>query len=423
MTAAWAVDTSGRYLRRDGEPWFLLGDTAWELFRALTQAEAEFYLQTRQRQGFNTVLAVALSEFDGLRVPTIDGRLPFHDLDPERPQEPYWQHLDWVIRRANALGLTIGLLPTWGGNWHDDPPFFNPGNAARYASWIARRYRHDDVIWVLGGDRALSTPEHHAVIEAFAEGIHSVVGRRQLITLHPNGTRSSADFLPDTGWLDFHMVQSGHTGWGTPNYQLIEQDYAIRPVKPVLDAEPNYESSPVMSRDWKPVPGNFFDEHDARRAAYHAVFAGAAGHVYGCQEIWQMFDPARAEPRNARLHWRDALELSGARQMGGLAALLREVDITGWEPAQELIPSGRGILGGHQRALARRDGPGALVYAPLGRPVRLDLGRWSGNRWRAQWWDPRRGDWSERTVDFDTDRFVAAHPYPDVDGVLRLLPR
>jgi len=30
-----------------------------------------------------------------------------------------------------------------------------------------------------------------------------------------------------------------------------------------------------MSRDWKPVPGNFLDEHDARRAAFHAVWPGA----------------------------------------------------------------------------------------------------------------------------------------------------
>jgi hypothetical protein len=424
VTATWAVDPSGRYLRRDGEPWFLLGDTAWELFRALTQAEAEHYLRTRARQGFNTVLAVALSEYDGLRVPTVDGQLPFHDLDPDRPQESYWQHLDWVIRRANSLGLTIGLLPTWGGNWHDDPPFFNPRNAARYASWLARRYRDADVIWVLGGDRPLSTPEQHAVIDAFAGGIRAVVGQRQLITFHPNGHRSSADFLPDTSWLDFHLIQSGHTGWGAPNYQMIEQDYAVRPTKPVLDGEPNYESHPVMSRDWQPVPGNFFDEHDARRAAYHAVWSGAAGHVYGCQEIWQFYDPARAAPRGvARRHWRDALELPGARQMGNLAALISEVDFARWEPAQSLIPSGRGMMGGHQRALAHRDRPGALVYVPLGRPVRIDLSRWPGLRWSATWWDPRQGRWSERTCGFDTDQFVTTHPYPDLDGTLLLLPR
>jgi Protein of unknown function (DUF4038)/Putative collagen-binding domain of a collagenase len=424
MIGTLTVDLSGRYLRRDGQPWFLLGDTAWELFRALRGDEVEHYLRRRAAQGFNTVLAVALSEFDGLRMPTVDGLLPFHELDPERPQAPYWQHLDHVIRRANTLGLTVGLLPTWGSNWHDDPPFFDRVSARRYAAWIAQRYRDDDIIWVLGGDRPVTTPEHRAVLDAFAGGIRSVVSRRHLVTAHPNGCHSSSDHLADAPWLDFHLLQSGHAGWGVPGYQMVEQDYAIEPAKPVLDAEPNYDSHPVMTRDWRPIPDAFFDEHDVRRAAYQSVFAGAAGHVYGCHEIWQMNDPSRAQPKNlGRLHWRDALELPGARQMGLLARLAGQVGLFDWAPAQELIPSGRGILGGHQRAMARRDGrPGALVYAPLGRPVRLDLGRWSGLRWRARWWDPREGTWS--TGDgYDTGRFTVAHPYPGLDAVLQLEPR
>jgi Protein of unknown function (DUF4038) len=80
----WSV--GGRHLLRSGEPWFLLGDTAWELLRRLRVDEAEQYLSTRAAQGFNTVLAVALSEFDGLRVPNVEGHVPFHDLDPGRPR-------------------------------------------------------------------------------------------------------------------------------------------------------------------------------------------------------------------------------------------------------------------------------------------------------------------------------------------------
>src|SRR5690606_24325620 len=124
--------------------------------------------------------------------------------------EPYWRHVDQVIRLANALGITVGLLPTWGSNWHDDPPFFDTARAWRYAAWIAERYRDDDVIWVLGGDRPVSAPQHRMVLDAFAGGIRSVVGRRHLITAHPNGCHSSSDHLVDAEWLDFHMLQSGH---------------------------------------------------------------------------------------------------------------------------------------------------------------------------------------------------------------------
>jgi Protein of unknown function (DUF4038)/Putative collagen-binding domain of a collagenase len=418
----WGLHDSGRFLTRNGTPRLLLGDTAWELFRRLTKEEAGHYLRTRAAQGFNTVLAVALPEYSGLRVPSIEGHVPFHDLDPRRPDEAYWAHVDWVVRRANETGLTVGILPTWGGNWHDagegGAPFFTPPGAGSYASWIAERYRGDDVIWVLGGDRSVTTPEHRAVIDAFASGIRRVVGHTQLITFHPSGCRSSSDFLPDADWLDFHMVQSGHTGWGTPNYQMIEQDYERLPAKPVLDAEPNHEAHPVMSPRWKPLPGYVFDDTDARRAAYHSVFAGACGHVYGCQEVWQMYDPARGKPMNgAHHHWKQALELPGAVQMGHLAALLGELGFGSWYPAQSVIRSGRGILSDHQRALLHAHDRRVLLYSPTGRDLHLDLTRWPGRTWQGRWWDPREGTWSTQTDHFTEDRFIVPH-HNDSDGVL-----
>ena len=69
----------------DGQPFFLLGDTAWELFHRLTRDESEFYFANRAAKGFNLICAVALAEFDGLRVPNAYGDVPLHDDDPRRP--------------------------------------------------------------------------------------------------------------------------------------------------------------------------------------------------------------------------------------------------------------------------------------------------------------------------------------------------
>lgn len=44
------------------EPFFLLGDTAWELFHKLDIREAELYLRNRAEKGFNWVMAVILAE-------------------------------------------------------------------------------------------------------------------------------------------------------------------------------------------------------------------------------------------------------------------------------------------------------------------------------------------------------------------------
>ena len=55
----------GRHLVRHEaptEPFFYFGDTAWELFHRLDDAEAEMYLRNRAAKGFNSVMVVVLAE-------------------------------------------------------------------------------------------------------------------------------------------------------------------------------------------------------------------------------------------------------------------------------------------------------------------------------------------------------------------------
>ena len=108
----------------DGRPFFYLGDTAWELFHRLNREEADRYLQDRARKGFTVIQAVALAELDGLDDPNPYGHLPLRNDDPtqpdvqEGPANDYWDHVDFVVEKANALGLYIGFLPTWGDKWN-----------------------------------------------------------------------------------------------------------------------------------------------------------------------------------------------------------------------------------------------------------------------------------------------------------------
>src|SRR5207342_2452802 len=70
--------------QKDGQPFFWLGDTDWELFHRLTREETIDFLNTRQQQGFNVIQAVALAEFQGLRTPNRYGDFPLIDFDPLR---------------------------------------------------------------------------------------------------------------------------------------------------------------------------------------------------------------------------------------------------------------------------------------------------------------------------------------------------
>ncbi|MBM3887571.1 MAG: DUF4038 domain-containing protein [Verrucomicrobia bacterium] len=209
------VSDNKRFLvHEDNRPFFYLGDTAWELFHCLTREEADLYLRTRAEQTFTVIQAVVLAEFDGLRMPNAYGHVPLRNDDPTQPVEEYFQHVDWITRRANELGLWVGMLPTWGDKWSKrwgkGPLIFTPQNARAYGEWLARRYRDAKITWILGGDRAIENDGQREIIRAMAAGLRAGDGGAHLITYHPSGGKHSADMVHDEPWLDFNMIQSGH---------------------------------------------------------------------------------------------------------------------------------------------------------------------------------------------------------------------
>jgi len=107
------VSDSHRFLTTsDGRPFFWLGDSAWELFHRLNRDEAEHYLKRRAEQGFTVIQAVVLSELDGLKTPNAYGQLPLESNDPGRPNEKYFEHVDWVVAKATLAELR-DILDKW----------------------------------------------------------------------------------------------------------------------------------------------------------------------------------------------------------------------------------------------------------------------------------------------------------------------
>lgn len=289
------VGTSGRFLVwDDGSPFFYLGDTAWELFHRLDREEADAYLKDRAEEKFTVIQAVVLAEMDGLDVPNAYGHLPLVDKNPTRPNEAYFEHVDYIVNKAGSLGLHVGMLPTWGSCVADPAPIFDASNARTYGEFLGERYRDEPVIWIPGGDRAAVGFED--VWRAMAEGLAAGDQGRHLITYHPRGHRSSSMWLHHEAWLDFNMAQSGHSrAW--ENYTLIAEDYMRSPAKPCMDGEPCYENiteglEPPEKARWS------LGAADVRRAAYWALFAGACGHTYGCNEVYQFWAPGRPKPRS-----------------------------------------------------------------------------------------------------------------------------
>ena len=201
------VSENQRFLvKTDGTPFFYLADTAWELLHRLNREDAEKYLRRRAEQGFTVIQTVVLAELDGLETPNAYGEVPLRNNDPTQPNERYFEHVDWIVKKAEELGLTIGMLPSWGDKWMKarwgiGPEIFTPENAAIYGEWLGRRYANGAIIWIVGGDRPIENDTHRAIITRMAQGLRKGDGGSHLITFHPPGGRSSAEWFHDAPWL------------------------------------------------------------------------------------------------------------------------------------------------------------------------------------------------------------------------------
>ncbi len=421
-------------VRDDGSPFFYLGDTAWELFHRLSREDAETYLKDRAAKAFTIIQCVALAEEDGLHIPNAYGFTPLIGDDPTTPdvkagpQNDYWDHVDFIVEKANSLGLTVGFLPTWGDKWNKKwgvgPEIFTPENAAIYGEWLGRRYREKDLIWILGGDRPIENDRHLEILRAMARGLKKGDGGAHLITLHPSGGSGSADKLHGEDWLDFNMRQNGHVA-EYARYALTHTDYLRTPTKPVLDAEPIYEDHPIS---FKAADFGHSVAADVRRPLYWDLFGGACGHTYGHHSIWQFAAPGRKPVNNPLLPWPDALQQPGAAQMQLGRHLIESRPILTRIPDDTLIVTAAvptAVPGaGRYRYTATRDAAGtfAMIYVPCGRPFAIHMDKITGAKITATWFDPRTGKTEPIGTFPNTGERTFTPPAPgeDLDWVLVL---
>lgn len=395
-TAQLRVSENKRFLvAADNKPFFWLGDTAWELFHRLNREDAEKYLKDRADKKFTVIQAVVLAELDGLGTPNAYNEIPLDNNDPTKPREAYFKHVDFIIDKANQLGLHIALLPTWGDKifkdrWGVGPEIFNTSNAKFYGKWLGSRYKtKTNIIWVLGGDRNPRNENDVAIWRAMAEGIVEGVGGndKALMTFHPQPNNledaGSAKWFHQDEWLDFNMFQTGHCRENNV-WDRIDVAYKKTPVKPVLDGETLYEDHPVCFNAKDLGTSSAFD---IRKHAYLDVFAGAFGHTYGCHDIWQMYSPGKEPVNGPHYPWYEAINLPGATQMQYLRMLMESRPMLERIPDQTLIADAGGA---NDRIQATRGKDYIFVYTAHGKNFRVFNGI-NAKQLQAYWYDPRTG--------------------------------
>jgi hypothetical protein len=361
-----------------------------------------------------------------LDVPNRYGELPFLDKNLSRPNPRYFELLDWVVDRAAHYGLRLAITPINAGrDVIGVPQAFDADNARSYSRWLASRYKGKGIFWVLGGDvnplwpkdgsQSGALVDYTPIFDAMADGLLEGNGGPVFITYHPTGghfpsapaARTSL-YLGHRAWLTMNALQSGH--WLNPEmvarvvpgievwnagfvYEPIYQEYLAKPTRPIVDLEAAWEDI-AINLDYLYQKGSqgYFRAYDCRNDAYHAVFAGAAGHSYGNDNVTYFYDPKHHPAvESQRTVWWEALQAVGSRQVGFVRSLMLSRPYFSRIPDQSLIVGSEGQGRDHIAATRDRHGSYAFIYLPRGQPVTVDLTKVSGKRAIAWWFDPRSG--------------------------------
>jgi hypothetical protein len=392
VNAQFSVSANKHFILKNGKPFFWLGDTAWEMFHRLTREEANTYLKTRSEQGFTMIQAVAIAELDGMHTPNAYGDFPLIDDDPARPNEKYFELVDYMIDKAEQYHLNIALLPTWAdkvykNTWGKGPEIFNDTNAAAYGSWLAKRYKNKtNVIWVLGGDRKPRDEKDIAIWRAMGKAIMKATDGKAIISYHtaPNQL-GSAEWFRNESWFSFNMFQNGHCR-DEAVYDKMQAGYVALPLKPEIDAEPIYEDHPVC---FNVKDLGTSSAYDVRKYAYLDLFSGAFGHTYGCHDVWQMNSPKHEPLNGPHYFWYDALKLPGATQMIYVRKLIESHPYLDRVPDQSLIIENNNTPA--ERIQATRGSDYIFVYTAAGKPFTVIPTKIKAAQLIAYWYNPRDG--------------------------------
>lgn len=384
---------------QNGAPILVQGDAPWSLISGLTREEAELYLESRRRQGFNTLM-VNLIEHKFRGPVNRYGEGPFTTPgDFSTPNEKYFEHADWVIRKAAEKGMQVFLAPIYLGytgtdeGWIEEALANGPEKCLSWGRYVGKRYRDfDNLIWLIGGDR---NPEKaRADVDAVVRGIKEF-DNRHLFTAHCHPENSAVDQYKNDGWLDLNTTYT----YGIVHRMLLT-DYDRAPAMPFVLIESTYEG-----------------EHNAsavqiRRQAYWAVLCGGTGQFMGNRPMW-LFDPG----------WQAALDSTGAKDMSRVGALF------GSRPWNDLVPDekhavvveGLGEFRGLDYLAAARtlDGGTVIAYLPTARTFTVDMTKVSGKQAKAWWFNPRTGK-SESAGEFPTSGKRQFTPPGEGDWVLVL---
>lgn len=406
----------------DGKPWHLVMDDA----EKTTVRSAWLEFGTGSAKNMDNEGGRPF-EFPG-KVPGYENVFP----DVNRINPAYFRYIDRKIDYLNENGFVpfievsrrdASLLWSKYYKW--------PDSYAQFIQYVWSRYQANNTVL---------SPIHLDIIsesvgpEDFKKAIDMVM---QKYGPPPFGTLLSSNANPSTyeNWGDDSWVTLHQTGNMREhvNYWYLTEIYRSPNPKPALNGEPYYSGykdarslGGGKGYQYGAEGGTERDDQFVRSSMYgNFLSGGLAGHVYGAEGIWGA-DIEAAAPTKM---W-DAFQWRSGSQMQHLRTFALSIG----KRYQELVPEADLVMPHQTHALrsyeewayaARTpDREIFLAYFEKGCPLSRIRGAKVNSSYRAEWFDPRTGTWSDAgngTLNSSQIGIITLPAFPgDTDWGLRL---
>jgi hypothetical protein len=324
----------------------------------------------------------------------------FPDVDRINPE--YFKYIDRKIDYLNANGIVPFIEVSRrdsGLCWYKYYKW--PDSYSRFIQYVWSRYQANNTVL---------SPVHLDIIDETVspdDYTHAIRVVKDKYGMPPFGTLLSANANPSTlenwgehSWVTLHttgnMREHDHFWYLTEIYQLKQ------PV-PALNGEPYYagykDNRGAGATNYKrgAEGGTEKDDEFVRACAYGCFLSGGfGGHVYGAEGIWG----ADIEPTAPTKMW-DAFQWRSASQLHHLRTFALSIG----KRYQELVPMSDLVspnkshdtlsYQGWAYCARTEDKNVFLAYFEKGCPPAKIRGAHLNSRYRAQWFNPRDGTWTD----------------------------
>jgi len=411
-----SVSANGRYLQQaDGVPYFLHGDTPWEIGVRLTRAQIDTYLADRQSRGFNAIMFEAIEHHynSAPAYRNAEGNDPFTTMSPVAwgsPSESYWTLIDYIVNEAKARGVYCWIVPAYYGftsnsqGWDVELAAASAGDLQSYGAFLATRYTQGNVGWVKGGDNDMDSTTR-AKQENIFTGITSVRST-DLTSAHVFRAASDAISVWGASAVNVNTIYIPMI-CAAPEASTA---YARSPAEPFFLIEARYENE----SDWT-LAG-------LRLQAWTAWLSGGCGDLFGVNPLWSFGDPNAGGDIGAAAALAGYLSTTGTLQRGVMTTFVEALQ---WhklvpETGTTLVTSSLGTGDALVCPALASDGSFGVVWKNDASSITVNMAALAPSSVRARWFDPVDGSYSTVSGSpfANSGTQVIAHPGNNAGGAV-----